>query len=358
MDDLLLEYYTDYLACSKRQASATLLADVLGGEFSHDQITRWLSDALLPPSKLYDYSTKLRAQIEEEDAMLAIDDTLIHKPYSQESGIVAYYFDHTKNKTVKAINVVDVTYCTSKFSIPHTFGVIEKDKFFYYPEDGKWRRPQLQTKHEVLQSVVSEAIERNLKFKYVGTDIWFASADNMRFIKMDCDKEFICPIKSNRHFKMNGSEKEVFKPIKDIEMEIGKTYRGRLRGVPFDVQVVKLVFIHENSVATMFLCTSDLSLSAEQIKSGYKKRWRVEDQHKDTKQLSSLAKCPASSVSSQKNHIFCSYLALIKLDEIRITADLTRTSTQRILEVEGIRASLGALNRLRQNLELCHVYSA
>ena len=42
------------------------------------------------------------------------------------------------------------------------------------------------------------AVHNQVLFQYVLNDLWYASADNMKFIKLDLKKDFIMPLKENR----------------------------------------------------------------------------------------------------------------------------------------------------------------
>ncbi len=40
--------------------------------------------------------------------------------------------------------------------------------------------------------------ENRIGFRYVLNNVWYASSENMRYIKRDLEKEIIMPLKSNR----------------------------------------------------------------------------------------------------------------------------------------------------------------
>ncbi|ELS30141.1 transposase IS4 family protein [Pseudanabaena biceps PCC 7429] len=41
-------------------------------------------------------------------------------------------------------------------------------------------------------------MKNQIQFRYVLNDSWFASSENMRFIKGEQNKDFIMPLKDNR----------------------------------------------------------------------------------------------------------------------------------------------------------------
>ena len=93
--------------------------------------------------------------------------------------------------------------------------------------------------------------------------------------------------------------------------------------VCFPVHIYRQVFKHEDgSESTLYLCTSDLTLSASNLTTIYKKRWKVEEYHKSLKSNASFSKSPARRVGSQLNHLFCSVVAFVKLEVCRLGSGL------------------------------------
>ena len=56
-------------------------------------------------------------------------------------------------------------------------------------------------------SLVAQAVKNQIQFRYVLNDIWFASAENMNFIKQGQNKDFIMPLKENRKIALNQKDK-------------------------------------------------------------------------------------------------------------------------------------------------------
>src|SRR5215210_157471 len=101
MDKSLLDLYTDYLISSFGQTTATGLSQLLGGELSHDQITRFLASQAKTSADLWRAVKPLVRQIERDDAVLIIDDIIEEKPYADENDLVCWHFDHSKQRNVK-----------------------------------------------------------------------------------------------------------------------------------------------------------------------------------------------------------------------------------------------------------------
>ena len=63
------------------------------------------------------------------------------------------------------------------------------------------------TKNEIFRDFSSQSTSNNIKFKYVISDSWFSSKDNMIDIKLKHQKGFVLPVKSNRTLALSGKDK-------------------------------------------------------------------------------------------------------------------------------------------------------
>ncbi|WP_196887641.1 hypothetical protein [Aureivirga sp. CE67] len=100
------EIYTNYLLASPTKATATGLSVVLDNQMKHDYISDFLGDKSLNSKAYWKEIKPFVRQIEGEEAYLSIDDTIIEKPHTTENDIICYHWDHSKNKSVKGINLL------------------------------------------------------------------------------------------------------------------------------------------------------------------------------------------------------------------------------------------------------------
>ena len=96
----MLDIYTDYLICSFGQASATGLARLLSNEISHDAVTCFLSAEPKTSAALWHVVKPLVRQVERDDGVIIIDDSIEEKPSTDESELVSWHYDHSKDRTV------------------------------------------------------------------------------------------------------------------------------------------------------------------------------------------------------------------------------------------------------------------
>jgi DDE superfamily endonuclease len=361
MNKIILDLYSDYLITSFSQVSATRMSQALDQNISHDTITRSLVEKKLTEKDYWKYVKIIVRQIEQPDACIALDDFIVEKEYSDENAIIGYYYDHTQNKTVKGMNIVDLAYISGENRVPLDYRIVEKSiEKQFDPLTGKWIREQTFTKHELAREMLFQAVLHKVIFKFVLMDIWFASSDNMNFIKLDLKRDFIAALKSNRKVKLvkPATEKGTLKPekfvaIEKLELTEGIAHRARVEGVAFEVLITRQVFKNEDgSEGEMYLVTSDLSLTADQINKGYQKRWGVEEQHKSAKQNAGIGRSPVSSYLGRVNHVFCSFLAVLKLEVLRLKTGLNHFALKSKLYLRALRASMECLSEIRSEIRV------
>ena len=115
----------------------------------------------------------------------------------------------------------------------------------------------------------------------------------------------------------------------------------------FPLHLVKEVFTNEDgSVGTLYLVTSDLTLSFDQITTLYQRRWSVEVYHKSLKQNASLEKAPGRTPTTQRNHLFASLCAYIKLESLKIETKLSHFALKRKIYQSALRSAYEELVKL------------
>lgn len=77
-----LDLYTDYLLSSLGQTSATGLSRLLNNSISHDDVTDFLNQTEHTPKALWKQVKPFIRQIESDDGVLIVDDSISEKPYT------------------------------------------------------------------------------------------------------------------------------------------------------------------------------------------------------------------------------------------------------------------------------------
>ena len=294
-------------------------------------------------------------QVERDDGVVLIDDTIEEKPHTDENNIVCYHYDHSQERTVKGINIVNFVYHTTlddeqSTSIPVAFELVAKTDVVQDPKSGKYKRKSPVSKNEMVRERLKILVQRNrLKFKYVLWDSWYSSKDNMVLVKQKLNKEFIGALKSNRLVALSEQDKRAgqFVAVSDLELNVGQCRLVYLRGLAFPVLLAKRVFINKDgSTGTLFLISSDTSLNWFDITAIYQIRWNVETFHKSLKQNAALEKSPTKTIRSQSNHIFAAMIAFIKLERLKLAHQTNHFALKSKLYLKAIKAAFAELNAL------------
>lgn len=325
MNTPLLDIYSDYLICSFGPTTATGLSALLAGSLSHDKITRFLSEEDFTSKDLWRLVKPLARKIQSEEAVLIIDDSIEEKPYTDESELVCWHWDHCLNRTVKGINLLSALYHSQEVSLPIAFELIKKSAWETDKKTGKQKRFCPVSKHTYFRQMVDTAIGNCLPFRYLLADTWFGSAENMVYLKQECQKDFIFPLKANRKVALSEQDKQqgVYVSVSSLLLEENTALAIWLEGVDFPLLLSRQVFTNKDgSQGVLYLVTSDLNLSALQMQTIYQKRWKVEVYHKSLKSNASFSKSPTRTIRTQSNHFFACLWAYVKLETLRLQTKL------------------------------------
>lgn len=345
----LLDLYSDYLISAFGQTTATGLSTLLNGEISHDQMQRSLAGEEQTSADLWRIAKPHVRKIERADGVMIVDDSIGEKPYTDENDIICWHYDHSQQRTVKGINFVTCLYHCQGVSLPIGFEIVRKTEKYLDPKSGKEKRRSSRTKNEMYRDLMAQAVKNQIPFKYALNDIWFASAENMNFVKITLEKEFVMPLKGNRKVATSAEAKQNgrYQSVDTLELEPLKPVTVYLEGVEFPLLLVKQVFTNEDgSTGILYLVTSDTTLEGNGITTIYQKRWNVEPYHKSLKQNASLEKSPTQTVATQTNHFFAALCGYIKLELLKGDTKLNHFALKSKLYLRAIQSAYAALREL------------
>jgi len=350
-----LELYTDYLMSSFSYTTATGLSVMSEGKISHDKVTRFLSSEDFTPAGLWRLIKPTVREIQSEAGVIIIDDTIEEKPSTDENEIICWHFDHSQGISVKGVNIVSAMYYSNGYRIPVTFDLVRKTKTVVDEKTKKEKRISEETKNEKYQRMLKACVKNNIKFNYVLNDVWYASSENMMLVKEKLKKDFIMPIKTNRKIALSQKDKLSGKyvTVSTLELKENTQQEIYLEGVSFPLLVIKQVFKNaDGSEGVLYLVSSDLTLTYEQITTIYHKRWKVEEYHKTLKQHVNLCKSPTKTVRTQSNHIFASIYSFFKLEYLSLKSGINPTALRTKLYLTANRAAFNQLENLKISIAM------
>lgn len=349
-DRELFEVYTEYLLSSNGLVTGTRLSELVDGKISHDRIQRYLSEQVKTSADLWSVVKPQVRMYQRVDGMLIIDDSISEKPYTDENDIICWHHDHAKGRSVKGINFLTSLYRTDQISLPIGFSIIAKTEHYIDKKDGKQKRRSTVSKNDYYRKMVKQAVDNQVPFQYVLNDLWYSSAENMKFLKHEMQKSFVMPLKSNRKvaLSLEDRKKGLYRRVDELELKLDTTQEAYLEDVDFVLLLNKHIFKNEDgSEGIQYLVTDDKTLDGPGLFNIYKKRWNIEPYHKSLKQNVSLERSPTQTVRSQTNHFFSSLCGYIKLELMKVSTNINHFALKSKLYLNALKAAHETLRRLQ-----------
>lgn len=283
--------YCQYLLSSQINYTITNLAEHLEN-ISHDKINYYLKKEKLTPRLLWDNVKDVI--MTDDNGYVIFDDSVLDKRYSEEIEIVRRQYSGNEHGVLKGIGVVSCVYVNPKLQ---RFWVVDY-RIFNPDADGKTKIDHVK---DMLQNLVYHKL---LPFDTVLMDTWYAVHNLMLYID-SLDKIYYCPLKDNRLVD-DTFGKEKYKRIEllqwsEEELECGKIIK--IKGFPANKKV-KLFRVTVSTNRTDYVVTNDLSQSStDVVQQVCKIRWKIEEFHREIKQLTGIESCQCRKARLQLNHI-------------------------------------------------------
>jgi hypothetical protein len=296
--------YCQYLLVSQINYTLTNFADHCE-QFSHDAINRYLRGERITPRLVWD---NVRGQLVlTPRGYVLFDDTVLDKNCSFAIELVRRQYSGNAKAVIKGIGVVTCVYVN-----PETDQFWLIDYRIYDPDgDGK---SKLEHVREMLSHIV---YQKALPFQAVLMDTWYATKDLMLSIEV-FKKFYYCPLKDNRQVDASG-DRQPYRRVDALdwsadELEHGK--RIKIKGFPKEHKV-QLFRVVVSTHRTDYIVTNELtqhSTEATQKACGF--RWKIEQLHREGKQVTGLERCQCRTARIQRNHIGCALLVWVRLKEL------------------------------------------
>jgi hypothetical protein len=123
-------------------------------------------------------------------------------------------------------------------------------------------------------------------------------------------KIYYCPLKKNRLVDETGG-KQKYQRIEKLswsKLDIKEGKLIKINKFPKDKKV-RLFRVTISTNRTEYIVTNELSVSdVEQVKEHCSNRWKIEEFHRELKQLTGIQSCQCRKSRIQRNHIACAIL--------------------------------------------------
>jgi hypothetical protein len=303
--------YWQYLLVTQTNYTLTNFANHTE-HMSHDGLNRYLKEERLTGRLVWE---NVRGDIVLSDhGYVVFDDTVADKDFSHHIELVRRQYSGNAHGIIKGIGIVNCVYVN-----PETDQYWIIDYRIYDPEgDGK---SKLDHVRDMLTNVVRH---KSLPFRAVLMDTWYATKELMLFIE-SVHRCYYCPLKDNRQVDDSNGEQK-YRRVDSLdwseqELADGKTIK--IKGFP-KMHRVKLFRIVVSTRRTDWVVTNDLSqdaTSGTQQACGW--RWKIEQFHREAKQLTGLERCQCRKARIQRNHIACTFLVWVRLAKLARKAGQT-----------------------------------
>jgi hypothetical protein len=296
--------YCQFLLVSQTNYTLTYFAEHSPG-FSHDAIKRYLEEEKLTARMVWE---QVRGQVvRSTEAYLAFDDTVLDHDSSFKIELVRRQYSGNAHDVIKGIGVVTCVYIN-----PATdqFWII--DYRIYDPDrDGK-------TKLDHVRDMLDNALaDKELPFRGVLMDTWYAERKLMLHIER-LHKAYYCPLKDNRQVDESDGERG-YQRVDSLEWTEDEAQHGKLLHIKdfpkgHRVKLFRLVL---SSKRTDYVATNDLAQDSTQATQEVcALRWKIEQFHRETKQVTGIEGCQCRLARIQRNHIGCAVLVWVRLKQV------------------------------------------
>jgi len=289
--------YVSFLIHTLDNFTASHLAKHSGG-VSHDVVSDFLRNERVTPRQLWEL---VEPHLQDSpESCLIVDDSVLDKNYSRFIDLVKRQYSGAVGGLVRGVCVVNLVHAKEEDFFPIDYRIYHRET------DGK-------TKNDHFQEMLIAALStKGIKARTILFDNWYASSDNLKLIHRQGLK-FITTLKKNR--KVSESKEAGFVQLEDLDWDESAIKHGKvvlIHKVPFPVRIFKLA-AQNGCIDWVVTNDLDLTLTLDVVKSQNDTRWKVEELHRELKQLTGIEKCESRSARAQRNHIGCAYQAYLSL---------------------------------------------
>ncbi len=249
-----------------------------------------------------------------EDGYIIFDDTVLDKRHSYQLELVRRQYSGNAKKVIKGIGIVNCVYVNKKTG---EFWIID---YRIYDKEGDGL-----SKLDHVKNMINNLVyHKQIPFKTVLMDSWYATKKIILLIEK-LNKIYYCPLKKNR---LVDDSKGVnsYQNIKNLRWNQEELKEGKIIKInkfPKEHKV-KLFRVTISTNRTDYVITNDFTQeSTDAVKIECSIRWKIEEFHREEKQLTGIESCQCRKARIQRNHINCAILVWIKLKQVAYSTGKT-----------------------------------
>jgi hypothetical protein len=307
--------YCQYLLSSQTNYTITNFSEHVEG-LSDDKIRRYLMREKLSPRLVWEHSKE--EIILSRNGKLLFDDTVLDKSYSNNIEEVRHQYSGNAKEVIKGIGVVTCVYVNAE---GNKFWVIDY-RIFNPDQDG------LSKIGHVKKMLRNAQYNKKIEFTTVLMDSWYATISIILKIE-DIGKYYYCPLRNNRLVDdSNGMIS--YSRVNSLDWNSNDISKGKIIKIhkfPKNHKV-KLFRVAVSTNRTDYVITNDMDQnSLDVVQQEYGVRWKIEEFHREIKQVTGIEKCQCRIGRIQRNHIAC---AMMVWNCLKKVADTTRSTIYQV----------------------------
>lgn len=294
--------YCQFLSTSQTNYTLTYLSDHTE-TLSHDAINRYLSQDKITPNRIWEHAKG--DVVFCPNGYIIFDDTVLDKNHSHKIELVRRQYSGNAHGIIKGVGVVNCVYVNSN---TQEYWVLDY-RIFDPDVDGK-------TKLDHVSDMLDSLIHRQVPFTYVLMDTWYATKRLMLFIE-SLGKIYYCPLKTNRLVD-DSDGVLVYRSVDQLNWHPAEEILGKrikIKGFPKNHKV-KLFRVAATNRTEWIVSNDPAHRKTQEIQDACSLRWKVEQFHRELKQITGIEKCQCRKARIQRNHIACAMLVWLHLKRV------------------------------------------
>lgn len=252
--------------------------------------------------------------VQSPNGCLIFDDSILDKNHSRKIELVKLQYSGNAHGLIKGIGMVNCLYLNPDSG---QYWIIDY-RIYDDATDGKTKLDH------VREMLVTAVANKSIAFNRVLFDSWYATQDLMLFVE-SLGKLYYCPLKSNRQVD-DSDGLHPYRRVDGLDWSKHERSQGKIikiKKFPKNHKV-KLFRVEVSTNRTDWVVTNDLAQdSTQDVQDACALRWKIEQFHRELKQLTGVEKCQCRKARIQRNHIACAVLVWVRMTAIARKAGTT-----------------------------------
>lgn len=303
--------YCQFLLATHTNYTLTYFSKHVTGQ-SHDSINRYLRRDKMTSRLIWEHAKG--DVVYSSKGCLIFDDSVLDKNYSNRIEMVRRQYSGNAHGLIKGIGMVNCVYVNHETEQSWVI-----DYRIFDPEsDGKTKLDH------VREMLIAATVTKGVTYNRVLFDSWYATKNLMLLVE-SLGKIYYCPIHCNRLVD-DSQGLLTYRRVDSLIWDAVDEHHGKqikINGFPKDHKVKLFRVVASNSRTDWVVTNDSGAITTKDTQKACALRWKIEQLHRELKQLTGIEKCQCRKARIQRNHIACAVLVWIHLKKLALRAETT-----------------------------------